>query len=111
MKTFQKIIVATDLTPASEPALKEAVEMAKEKGSELVITHVYQPPDVAQAEAITSGVYDEWDRNLRTAAEKGVSRDLDGPVPGDDSPGRLTGKLSRTGGGVGASSSGRKGIR
>ncbi len=72
MKTFQKIIVATDLTPASEPALKEAVEMAKEKGSELVITHVYQPPDVAQAEAITSGVYDEWDRNLRTAAEKGL---------------------------------------
>jgi nucleotide-binding universal stress UspA family protein len=70
MKNFERIMVATDLTPASEPALKEAVEMAKEKGSQLVITHVYQLPSPTEAEAAAPGVYDQWDQNLRTAVEK-----------------------------------------
>ncbi len=69
MKTFRKIIVATDLTKASEPALKEAIEMAKDEGSELMITYVYQAPNMAQAEAVAPGTYDEWDQNLRTKAE------------------------------------------
>jgi nucleotide-binding universal stress UspA family protein len=70
MKNFQRIMVATDLTPASEPALKEAVEMAKEKGSQLVITHVYQLPSQTEADAAAPGIYDAWDQNLRTAVEK-----------------------------------------
>jgi nucleotide-binding universal stress UspA family protein len=65
MKPFKRIIVATDLSPASEPALKEAVGLAKENGAELLIAHAYQPPTVVEAQSISAGVYEEWDENIR----------------------------------------------
>lgn len=69
MISFQRILVATDFTEASAPALKEAIEMAKGSGAELLIAHAYQPPNVAQAQAVAGGVYEEWDRNLRAEVE------------------------------------------
>ena len=69
MKTFHRILVATDFTPASEPALAEAIEMAKGDGAELLIAHAYQPPNAPQAESIATGVYDEWVQNLRDRVE------------------------------------------
>jgi nucleotide-binding universal stress UspA family protein len=88
MKPFKRIIVATDLSPASEPALKEAVGLAKENGAELLIAHAYQPPSVAEAQSISAGVYEEWDQNIRAevrgrlqelvedAAKEGVKAEL-----------------------------------
>ena len=46
MKRFHRILMATDLKPASESALKEAIEMAKGNDTELLIAHAYHPPDV-----------------------------------------------------------------
>jgi len=71
-KAFRRIIVATDLTPVSIAALNRAIMLAKRDEAELLIAHVYQPPNLAQAEAVGPGVYEEWDENLR----RGVEREL-----------------------------------
>ena len=52
MKPFNRIMVATDFTEASAPAFQEAIELAKKNGSELLISHAYQPPNMVQADAV-----------------------------------------------------------
>jgi nucleotide-binding universal stress UspA family protein len=69
MKPFKRILVATDFSAASAPAMREAVELAQDVGSMLLIAHAYQPPNISQAEAVAPGVYEEWDRNLRQGVE------------------------------------------
>jgi nucleotide-binding universal stress UspA family protein len=70
MKPFKRIMVATDFTEASTPAFQEAIELAQKNGSELLIGHAYQPPNMSMADAVAPGVYEEWDRNLRTQIEE-----------------------------------------
>jgi len=70
MKPFKRILVATDLTPASRSAVSEAVELAKENEAELMIAHVCQTPSISQASAIAPRVYDEWSRNVKEAAQE-----------------------------------------
>jgi nucleotide-binding universal stress UspA family protein len=70
MNPFRRIMVATDFTDASTPAFEEAIELAQKNGSELLIGHAYQPPNATQADAVAPGVYEEWDRNLRTQVER-----------------------------------------
>ena len=77
MKTFHRIIVATDFTAASNPAFREAVQMAQGNGAELIIVHAYPPPNMAQAEGVAPGVYEEWDRNMRAGAETKLNRLVD----------------------------------
>src|SRR5215468_6516227 len=64
---IRRILCATDFSPASELALQKAIELAKGAGAELLIAHAYHPPNLSQAEAVASGVYEEWDQNLREA--------------------------------------------
>jgi universal stress protein A len=70
MKPFKHILVATDLSPASDPALKEALVLAKENGAELLIAHAYQPPTILEAQSLAGGAYEEWDQSLREDVEK-----------------------------------------
>ena len=65
MMRFRRILVATDFTGASELAVEEAVELARESDAELLIAHIYPPPNVTQADSVAAGVYEEWDENLR----------------------------------------------
>jgi nucleotide-binding universal stress UspA family protein len=41
---YKKILVATDLTPASEPALKAALALAKTLGAQITALHVLDAP-------------------------------------------------------------------
>jgi nucleotide-binding universal stress UspA family protein len=66
MNPFHRILVATDLTPHSKPALDEALELARGNGTELLIAYAYTPPNAAQAQSVGGGVYEEWDENLRS---------------------------------------------
>lgn len=75
MKPFKRIILATDLSPASELALKEAIGLAKENGADLLIAHAYQPPSVVEGQSVSAGVYEEWDQNIR-AEVKGRLQEL-----------------------------------
>jgi nucleotide-binding universal stress UspA family protein len=67
---FHRILVATDLTKASEPAVNRAIGLARSSDAELLITHAYQPPSVVQADSFASGIYAEWDRTMRSNAEE-----------------------------------------
>ena len=73
MKPFRRILVATDFSEASAPAIKEAVELAQDGGSLLFVAHAYQAPNMAQADSVAPGVYEEWDRNLRAGVEAKLS--------------------------------------
>lgn len=53
--SLQPIVFATDFSPASQAALRKAVEMARKDGAELIVAHVYEPP----APLSHSGVADD----------------------------------------------------
>lgn len=43
MKEIKRILYATDFSPASEPAFEDAVDLAKQNNSELLVVHVMEP--------------------------------------------------------------------
>ncbi|HEU4342327.1 MAG TPA: universal stress protein [Candidatus Binatia bacterium] len=43
MKRIRRILYATDYSKASEPALQEAVDLAKQNNAELLVVHVIEP--------------------------------------------------------------------
>ncbi len=43
MKHIKNILYATDFSPASEPALEEAVDLAKQNDANLLLVHVIEP--------------------------------------------------------------------
>lgn len=65
MKSFHRILIATDFTKTSEAAWTKAVALARENGAELFVAHVYEPPNAVQAEAVAPGVYEEWSATLK----------------------------------------------
>ena len=73
MTSAAPILFGTDFSPASEAALRKAIEMARKEGAELIIAHVYESP----AGMSYSGTADEIfqadnEAKLRTSAEKGL---------------------------------------
>lgn len=69
MKPYRKILFATDLSLSSMPGFREAITLARESMAELLIAYAYQPPNLIQAQSISSAVYDEWNQNLRIGIE------------------------------------------
>lgn len=57
MKVFERILAATDFSPASQPALDEAQRLARECGATLTILHAYQVPALASVPEAPPGVY------------------------------------------------------
>jgi nucleotide-binding universal stress UspA family protein len=70
MKRFQKILMATDLSEASAPAWRRAVEMASDNRAELLVAHAYLPPYIVEMGAMSPQMYDEWDEKLRSDIAK-----------------------------------------
>jgi nucleotide-binding universal stress UspA family protein len=70
MKMFQRILVATDFSPASTPALEESVKIAKREGALLLIAHAYQEPGLVELSRAPARVYKEWDQKLREGVER-----------------------------------------
>jgi len=74
---FHKILVATDFSPASEPALKEAAKLARSNQAELLIAHAYEPPSPLQIDGyVAPWIYNEWEGTLRKEAELALFRAL-----------------------------------
>ena len=69
MKPYRRILFATDLSRSSMPGFREALALAKESMAELLIAYAYQPPNLIQAQSISTAVYDEWNQNLRIGIE------------------------------------------
>jgi nucleotide-binding universal stress UspA family protein len=65
---YRRILVATDFTAASTPALKQALKLAKQNHAELLIAHSSTEP--ASLSFMSADSYDEWVKQCRTEAEK-----------------------------------------
>jgi nucleotide-binding universal stress UspA family protein len=71
---FGRILAATDFSPASAPAVAQAVKLAEAAGAELLLVHVYTPPGAASfGDYIASpSLYDQIEEALRAGAEKSL---------------------------------------
>ena len=70
MKLFQRILVATDFSPASTPAFEESVKIAKREGAQLLIAHAYQEPGLVELSRAPAEVYEQWNQQLREGTER-----------------------------------------
>ena len=52
MKSFRRVLLATDFSQASRQAFEEAIELSKDNGAELLIVHAYRPPNLLPTETI-----------------------------------------------------------
>jgi nucleotide-binding universal stress UspA family protein len=79
MKTIHRIVYATDLSPASEPAWGEAQLLGKLLRAEVVVLHTVAPPPVIPIEAyVPPEAYAELLRSARREAQKGLDRLVEG---------------------------------
>lgn len=69
MKTFERILAATDFSPASQPALNEAERLARECGARLLIVHAYQIPALPAVAQAPASVYEDFQRAVRADGE------------------------------------------
>ena len=70
VKSFHRILVATDFSSASMPAFERAVQLSKSSGAQLLIANAfpeYGPPEMGYAPA--SG-YEQWRHDALAAAER-----------------------------------------
>jgi nucleotide-binding universal stress UspA family protein len=65
---FQRILVATDFSEASAPAVRKAIALARDSGAELTIAHAYQPPSLLLDGYVPPATYEKWDRSLEEQA-------------------------------------------
>jgi universal stress protein A len=70
MKIFERILVATDFSPASTPAFEQSVKMARRDEALLLIAHAYQEPGLVELSHAPAKVYEEWDQKLREGVER-----------------------------------------
>ncbi|MFY9549575.1 MAG: universal stress protein [Thermoanaerobaculia bacterium] len=75
----QRILFATDFSPASAPAFRQAVAFCNGKRASLLIAHVLEPPVPFTTEGyVVPQMYDELAAAVRAAAEKRMRRLLAG---------------------------------
>lgn len=74
MKTFERILVATDFSAASRPAVALAVRLAQVTGAQLTVANAYEPPGpiVMGGYCVPSGVYEDWEIALREGIEESL---------------------------------------
>ncbi len=77
MKHFRRVLVATDLTPASTPAVRKAIGLAAENGAELILAHAYQPPSLILEGYVPPATYDSWDESVQSDARRKMQPWLD----------------------------------
>ena len=71
MKPMRNILVATDFSPASRPALRRGMELALSNGAALWIVHVApQPGPMSPDGYVLPRIYEEMELAIRTDAQK-----------------------------------------
>jgi nucleotide-binding universal stress UspA family protein len=71
MKSFRRVLFATDFSEASRQAFEQAIELSKENGAQLLIAHAYRPPNLLPTDLyLVPAVYDELDTKVRENAQK-----------------------------------------
>jgi nucleotide-binding universal stress UspA family protein len=64
------LLYATDFSPASTPAFAQALRIARKEGAQLLLAHAYQERSLPGLGYAAVPAFEDWDRQLREAAEK-----------------------------------------
>jgi nucleotide-binding universal stress UspA family protein len=70
MSSFRRLLVATDFSPASQPAFEEACRIASDSGARLVVLHAYQIPTLASMKNAPASLYEDFERAVRSDSER-----------------------------------------
>jgi nucleotide-binding universal stress UspA family protein len=73
----RRILHPTDFSPASRPAFRAAVDLAKTLRDELVVMHVLSSgifPAMSGEMCVDPGIYDDFVRIARTATQRQLAR-------------------------------------
>lgn len=74
MPRIRRIVHPTDFSPASSPAFKKALELAKDNGATLVLVHVLTTLPIVGDGFIAPATVDEMLRAQRAQADQGIGR-------------------------------------
>ncbi|MGA3181047.1 MAG: universal stress protein [Verrucomicrobiota bacterium] len=69
-QVYGRILVATDFTAASTPALEQGLKLARQNHAELLIVHSSVTP--ASLSFMNADSYEEWEKQCRTDAETNI---------------------------------------
>lgn len=70
MPTFRRIVHPSDFSPASRPAFRKAVALAKTHRAQLIVVHVLSMLPVIPDAYVAPNVWDDLERGQRTTAER-----------------------------------------
>jgi nucleotide-binding universal stress UspA family protein len=74
MARTRTILHPSDFSPASRPAFRKALELAKESGAQLLLVHVLPVLPMLPDVYIAASTYNELQRGQRTSAQKQLDR-------------------------------------
>ena len=77
MKRFRRIMHASDFSPASRPAFRMAIELAKSSGARLLIVHARPlviSPLMGEGVYVSPATWNEIEVGARRAAQKQIAR-------------------------------------
>lgn len=70
MTVFRTILLATDFSDASAPAVDLAVQLAKSWGARLLAAHVYDEPRLPELSFAQVRLYEEFEKKVKTDAAR-----------------------------------------
>ncbi len=74
VRPFRRILHPTDFSPASRPAFRKALELAKAGGARLLLAHVLPPLPMVEDAYIASNMYQQLLRGYRASDQKQLDR-------------------------------------
>jgi nucleotide-binding universal stress UspA family protein len=74
MRTFRRIVHPSDFSPASRPAFRKSLELAKSHRAQLFVVHVLSMLPVIPDAYVAPTVWDDLERGQRTTAQRQLSR-------------------------------------
>ena len=74
MPPIRRILHPTDFSPASRPAFRKAVELAKASRAQLLVAHVLSPLPVMPDGYMPPNIWNELDRGQRATGQRQLNR-------------------------------------
>jgi nucleotide-binding universal stress UspA family protein len=74
MRTVRRIVHPSDFSPASRPAFRKALELARTYRAQLLVAHVLSVLPVIADAYVAPSVWDDLERGQRTTAQRQLGR-------------------------------------
>ncbi len=74
MRTFRRIVHPSDFSPASRPAFRKAVALARNEGAQLLVVHVLSILPVIPGGYVAPRIWDDLEHGQRAEAERQLRR-------------------------------------